>query len=67
MKKNYLDDSADKQKKSCWNPSITMGDPNFPTNLEINPSENDFGYSEVFGVKSQKSAIKKYGIAGRVW
>jgi len=44
--------------------TVTMGDPNFPTHLEINPSENN---SEIFGVKSQKSAIQKYGIAGRVW
>ncbi|KAF9645985.1 hypothetical protein BDM02DRAFT_379059 [Thelephora ganbajun] len=44
-----------------------MDDPNFPPHLEINPSENNFGDSEIFGAKSQESAIQKYGIAGRVW
>ncbi|KAF5391539.1 hypothetical protein D9757_002498 [Collybiopsis confluens] len=50
--------------------------PNFPQNLDIQPSSPDF--VEDFGVKpyldgsqydqlSQKLAISKYGIAGRVW
>ncbi|KAF9779000.1 putative methyltransferase-domain-containing protein [Thelephora terrestris] len=44
-----------------------MDNPNFPPRLEISPSENDFGDSAIFGLSSQKSAIQKYGIAGRVW
>jgi hypothetical protein len=44
-----------------------MDDPNFPPHLEINPSDNNCGDPEIFGVDAQKSAIQKYGIAGRVW
>ena len=52
-------------------------DPNFPQNLRIHPSDrrlqssqhldpNDFNEAS-FGSEAQELAIRKYGIAGRVW
>ncbi|KAF9466642.1 putative methyltransferase-domain-containing protein [Collybia nuda] len=55
--------------------------PNFPKNLDINPSafhfhrpsdqkfqqRNDESDITLFGENAQRMAIKKYGIAGRVW
>jgi len=46
-----------------------MKDPNFPSDLAIDPSRDPFSLEEhhVFDVSSQHTAIQKYGIAGRVW
>ncbi|KAF8647408.1 hypothetical protein AX16_006737 [Volvariella volvacea WC 439] len=51
-----------------------MKDPNFPDNLDIGPSTGSvsghrigFLYSSKFGHDAQEVAIRKYGIAGRVW
>lgn len=48
-------------------PQPMQDNPNFPLNLEINPSEETFSHPDIFGASAQKSAIKEYGIAGRVW
>lgn len=40
--------------------------PNFPVNLDIKPLPID-GNSFDFDEASQLEAIRKYGIAGRVW
>ena len=40
--------------------------PNFPENLDIKPLQVE-GDNSAFDESSQTQAIKKYGIAGRVW
>jgi hypothetical protein len=47
--------------------------PNFPLNLNIHPSnpikyqQNSTEYDEIYSFQAQELAIRKYGIAGRVW
>lgn len=48
---------------------ISDNNPNFPSGLDIKPSEY-IGRNESddrFGEKAQTQAIETYGIAGRVW
>jgi len=51
-------------------------DPNFPADLAISPSHHPQlsplsltvdSHQNVFGSSGQSEAIRKYGIAGRVW
>ncbi|KIK55151.1 hypothetical protein GYMLUDRAFT_176135 [Collybiopsis luxurians FD-317 M1] len=49
-----------------------MSNPNFPQNLDIQPSTSSFTTGsnssfQIYDYDSQKQAIEKYGIAGRVW
>ncbi|KAF9068963.1 putative methyltransferase-domain-containing protein [Rhodocollybia butyracea] len=48
-----------------------MSNPNWPQNLNINPSvpssSLESTVSRIYGYDSQKQAIEQYGIAGRVW
>ena len=44
-------------------------DPNFPLNLDIHPSSqpSHLEYDRNYSFEAQEIAIRKYGIAGRVW
>ena len=47
-------------------------DPNFPSNLNIHPSSyesqlDSTEYDKIYSFQAQELAIRKYGIAGRVW
>lgn len=45
-------------------------DPNFPVGLQIRPLDTSDKFLESgwsFDASAQKDAIRKYGIAGRVW